>query len=209
MPSKMDVWNSALAKLGQDVRVSSPNELTKHAKALNVAWDRVLDYVLADGLWPFAVTHAALALVAEPAAGWAYRYDAPNDCITALAVSDVGGIRQYRDIVLSKGVVNGPMFESQYGEQGRTIITDVEGAHLLYVKRVEDTGRFPPLFVEALACRLALDIAPVVAGEIGIRLAGALEEKYAVTRDRAVVHDFNESGERTDFASPTLASRGG
>ena len=204
--SKVVVCNAALARLGQDVRITAMSDQSKHAKVLNAAWDRVLDYVLTDGVWPFAVREAALALKPDAANGWAFGYDLPDDCLTALAVSDAGSIRAYRHAVLS-GAVNGPEFEVRYGDDGSVVLTDTGAAWLLYVARVDDTARYPPLFVEALSCRLALDIAPVVAAELGIRMGEQLEARYIAARMRAQAHAFNESSERMHTESLTLASR--
>lgn len=206
--SKMDIWNAALARLGQDVRVAIPTERTKYATALNASWDRVLDFVLSDGVWPFAITSAVLGMKSPVYPGWMYRYAYPADCLNALAVSDEYGARQYRDAYVIGGVVNGPEFEVQYGSDGACIVTDQIGASLIYVSRVTETDRFPPMFVEAVACRLALDIAPVIAAELGIRLGPSLEQKYMQTKMRAQAQQYNESNERMSFVSMTLESRG-
>ena len=209
MASKIDIWNAAIAKLGQDVRVTSPSENTKHARTLNVAWQRVLDFVLADAVWTFALRHKALALSTEETLGWGYRYDYPSDCLKAVVVCDAGGVRQYRDAIV-RGEAITPEFEVQGGAQGQTIVADIEAAYLIYVERVNDTGRFTPKFIEALACRLAADIAPVVAGEIGIRLSPELERRYVAMKETGTADAFNEGSEPILIpASPTLAARGG
>lgn len=207
MASKIDIWNAALSKLGQDVRVTSPSENTKHARTLNVAWQRVLDFVLADSVWTFAVVHKALALSTEPKLGWGYRYDYPSDCLKVLVVCDAGGVRQYRDAI-TRGEATTPEFEVQGGTQGQTIVADLENAYVIYVQRIEDTGRFTPKFIETLACRLAADIAPVVAGEIGIRLIPALKDEYRRLVQSGAADAFNEGSEpMMSFSSPTLSAR--
>lgn len=208
--SKVELCNAALSKLGQDVRITSLSENTKAARALNVAFDRVLDFVLADGIWPFALKYGALAVKAQATLGWTYRYDYPDEALTVLAVSDERGIRSYRDLLSIGQAVDGPDFEVQHGDDGTAILADIADAYVVYVARIDEPTRWPPLFVETLACRLALDVAPVIAAELGLKLGPNLLQQYEYAKAKAQTHDFNESSEVLYRSfSPTMASRGG
>lgn len=215
--SKVDICNAALAKLGQDIAIVAMTEATKHARALNRAFDRVRDYVLADAAWPFATMHVALALDAQDALGWEYRYAYPADCLDAKAVCTEEGARIVRIATRSGWCWDEPSvglsfdgrhpFEVLHGTQSTGIATDLDDAYLIYVARVEDVSRFPPHFVEALACRLALDVAPVIAVEVGLKMGDRLEQKYLAARDRAFVHALNESHDTDTVDTPSLAAR--
>lgn len=206
--SLVDIFNGALGRLGQDVRVAAATDATKHARACNAVYPRVLDYVLADAVWPFATKCIALALQGDGVNGWLYRYAYPSDCLNAVAVTDGNGERQYRDGLVPTSI--GAEYTIAYVDGDLpSILTDQDAAWLVYSARVDSLSVFPPLFADALICRLAIEIAPVIAGDIGIRLLQGLEQKYMAARDKASAHGLNQSAEvLTGMVSPTMAARG-
>jgi hypothetical protein len=207
--SKIDICNAALIKLGQDIRIVTFGEQTKAGRLFAVIWDRILEYVLADAAWPFATKSVALALLDEPALGWQYAYDYPSDCLNAITVCTEDGVRSAARCAFAGNVYpNANEFEVLQGEQSAIIATDLESAYLIYSSRVDDTGKFPPLFVDALSSRLAIEAAPALASEIGLRLAPQLEQKYLAAKFKANAHDMNEGNDQREMYSPTLASRG-
>jgi len=210
--SAVDICNGALGRLGQDVRISALSDATKHARACNAVFQRVVDYVFSDAVWPFTIKQVALSLLGDGDNGWVYRYAYPSDCMTAIALTDGTGARRYRDTSASSlgETPIGAEYEVVYGDNNAAaILTDLEGAWLVYSARVNEIGRYPPLFVDALICRLAVELAPVIAGDVGIRMLQMLEQKYAVARDHALAHNMNESAEvMLGMVTPTMAARG-
>jgi len=210
--SSVDICNGALGRLGQDVRISALSDATKHARACNSVYQRVVDYVFADAVWPFTIKQVALSLLGDGSNGWTYRYAYPADCMTAIALTDGAGVRRYRDTSASSlgETPTGAEYEVVYGDNNAAaILTDLESAWLVYSARVNEIGRYPPLFVDALICRLAVELAPVIAGDVGIRMLQMLEQKYAVARDHALAHNMNESAEvMLGMVTPTMAARG-
>src|SRR5690606_16046901 len=91
------------------------------------------------------------ALMPVSTVNWLYTYQYPTDCLRAMYLTYPGNRRPDEKVQ--------PQFKVAYGDGGQVILADVEAAQLAYVVRVEDTGRFPPLFVEALAWKLAAVIA--------------------------------------------------
>lgn len=216
MPSsKVDICNTALGKLGQDIALSAMTENTKHARAFNRVFDRVRDFVLADFVWPFATKAVALAVDAQDAIGWGYRYAYPSDCLNALAVCDEGGVRVAIASAQSgcwderptRALDGRHEFTVLHGTQSTAIATDLADAYLIYTCRVEDVGRFAPHFVEALACRLAIDVAPVIAAEVGLKIGDRLEQKYLAAKSAAAIHALNESHETSAPDTPSMAAR--
>ena len=198
MTSKVDICNLALAKLSQDITIASMSERSKEARTFSRLWDPMRDLVLADREWPFAVKAVRLALDPEdPLPGWTYRYSRPNDCITALAVTDDRGMRNGR--VLSQWC--DPLFRGRHsipyqqvhGSQGTGFVCDAPEAFLIYVSRVDDPGRFPAHFVDALACKLAEEAAPAIIGDRGFASKEGLKRLYLLALTVAAAHDFNES----------------
>lgn len=214
--SQTDICNATLIKLGQDIAIASIAEQSKPARIFARIWDRVVALVLSEHAWPFALKSAALAVdPQDPYPGWGYRYTYPDDAVTMLALSSEAGIRGgvaafsgcCRD---SWGAVafSGRLgFDVMHGDQSATIAADAEGAYGLYIARVDDTARWPVLFAEAVACRLAFEAAPAIQGELGIRAQGALEQRYELARAKAVAHAFNESLDPVLPLTPSLAAR--
>lgn len=216
MATQTDIYNLALYKIAQSISVASINDEAKSADVLNRLWDHARDLVLSDRTWPWAIRAAALAQSTEDAQpGWAYRYEYPNDCITAKAVTDLNGLRQVRtlsnycDPDFIRGIWGSGAFdfETSYGEQATTINTDVKSAYLVYIVRVEDTGRYSAQFAEALACRLAVDAAPPLVGDIGLNSKTRLMQDYAYALTNAGAHSMNEGREDQEPVTPSMAAR--
>lgn len=216
MPSsKVDICNAALGKLGQDIMLSAMTENTKHARAFNRVFDRVRDFVLTDFVWPFATKSVALALDAQESPGWAYRYAYPSDCLNALAVCGEDGVRIALasaasgcwDARPTRAIDGRHEFTVLHGTQSTAIATDLADAYLIYTCRVEEVARFAPHFVEALACRLAIEVAPVIAAEVGLKIGDRLEQKYLAAKSAAAVHALNEAHETTTIETPSMAAR--
>jgi hypothetical protein len=218
MPSsKVEIANAALGKLAQSTTISSFTEESKSARVIARSWDRVRDFVLADHPWQFAMRSAALAQLAEaPPPGWGYRYARPADALNVFAVTTEGGVRSVISAFsradtapVARAVDGRAEYEIAHGEQDTSIVTDLPQAWGVFTVSIEDPVRYPPLFVEALACRLAWEIAGQIAGEVGLQLRGALIGDYVVAKMSAGVTNLNESHDTSaEFFSPTRAARG-
>lgn len=212
--SKVDLCNAALIKIGQDIPIAAMAESTKAARAFARCFDRVLDLVLARHPWPFTITAVALAPSPDAAfPGWTYRYDVPSDCLTALAVCGADGVRATVSSLSRCGAlprIDGRVdFDTVTGSQATNIITDQPEAYLVYSARITDVGRFPSLFCEALVCRLGMEVAPALAGELGVRMAQTLMQNYEMARAEAIAHAFNEARDQLQADTPSIAARGG
>lgn len=136
MASEVDICNLALIKLGADRIVSLDD-----AGSPNAAWCKAVyalqrDAELRKHPWSFAVRRAELAtVVAGPLFGPVNAFELPADYVRLLPHNAA------RDWQI----------------EGRQITTD-DGAPLeiRYVARITDTSLFDALFVEALACRIAV-----------------------------------------------------
>lgn len=217
MASAVDICNLALGKLSQDVPIASFQERSKEARTFARIYDHQRDLVLAERIWPFATKAQALAPQSEtPMLGWGYRYTYPVDCAQALAVCDSSGVRFGLQAVSGVGSINELSgiswpgrcnFDVHFGEQDTSISSDLEGAYLIYTTQVEDTGRFSAMFIEALACKLALEAARPIIGELGLKLKNSLEQDFEYALSKASANAQNESRESVQPITPSLAAR--
>lgn len=134
----VSVCNSALVKVGAD-RISSITQDTKSAKILNAIFNTVRDDVLRAHRWNFAMTRATLAPTGtEPDFEYDYQYDLPSDCLRI--------VETYPDDI-------------DFVVEGRTILSNESELSVVYIRRNEDPASWDSCFAEALAWRLAREVA--------------------------------------------------
>jgi len=152
MASSIEIANRALTKLGA-ARIISFGDDNKQARAVQSMFDIVRDAELRAHIWSFAIKRASLAaLTSTPDWGYTYEYQVPSDLLRILQVNDV---------------YNGPSFEdyrnqsvAEYALEGNKILTDFAAPlRIRYVAQITDTSQWDSTFVEAFACRLAVEMA--------------------------------------------------
>jgi hypothetical protein len=151
MTSEVGICNQALVKVGA-ARITALTDDTKQARALNAIYTVKRDVELSANPWSFAIMRAQIpASSTAPAFGWAYAYPLPTDF---LAMVEVGQDYTFYD------TDTGALFGIETDSNGsRAVVTDqVSPLDIRYVYRVTNSGLFPALFVEALACRLAAEV---------------------------------------------------
>lgn len=137
--SEVGICNSALLKCGAD-RIASLTENSKPARLCKEQYAKMRDEVLVGHPWKFAIKRVELAQVeATPAFGYDYNYALPTDCLRVLPDPE------YDDL--------------EYKIEGQYLLTNDPEFSIKYISQVTEAGYFPPLFAEALACRLAADLA--------------------------------------------------
>ncbi len=217
MASKLDVYNLAIYKLAQSVGIPTLADRSKAADVFNRLYDPMRQLVLTERVWPWSLRAAALAPAAEaPQPPWAYRYQYPNDCLTAMAVLPVD---QIGTAPLSSFADEGYMrniaafshrWEMSYGEDGTTINCSGPNAWLVYAVDVQDESRFSPHFVNCLATRMAAEAGPPIIGEAGLNNKSQLLQEYTLAMSYGGAHASNQSSTSgEDYVTPSLAARGG
>lgn len=146
--SQVDICNKALTKIGA-ARIVAITDDTKQAKTLRAIWDMQRDVELAAHPWSFAMKRAELpALSAAPLYGWGKAFQLPSDHLRIVEVGE--------NWTLYLPSEAGEFFQIE----GSTILCDeASPLRLRYIRRVTNAGEFPALFAEALACRLAAELA--------------------------------------------------
>ena len=128
-------------------------------------FDAVLDGVLRDHPWNFAITRASIAVdETAPDFGWTYRYALPTDCVRLLQIR-------------SGGYLNGAPVEHEI--EGEYILTNAPTPlKIRYIKTMSDPSKWDALFVEAMAAALALKMSHWLTGKTSyVQMAKALYDE--------------------------------
>ena len=141
--SEVEICNFALAKLGSESFLTSlDDENSKAATLCNLFYRPVRDSLLRSHLWRFARKQYQLApLAEEPLFNGGYYFQMPNDCLRVVIPDD--------DYFETYG---------RWSVEGTKILADTTVLQIVGISRVEDTSNFDPIFVEALATRIAHEL---------------------------------------------------
>jgi len=126
--------------------ITSLDDGSKIANTFKAIWDTVVDIVLRDHPWNFAIARSNMTLLAEtPTWGFTYVFQLPTDCLRILGIGD------------SDNVDINPLLV--YKIEGQKLYTDESAVYLKYVQRITSIGTFDARFASALASRLAMETA--------------------------------------------------
>ena len=151
--SDVAIANLALTKLGAD-RIIALTDNTKEAREVNAIYELERDNEIRAHFWKFATARTALpALTTPPAFGYNNAFQLPSDYLRVVAVGDFapGAVDRW---FYYTGTDN-----SEYQIEGQTIVTDFAAPlNLRYMRRITDPTQFDANFVEAFACKLAIEL---------------------------------------------------
>ena len=155
MPSEVEICNAALIKMGDENTISAIGEDGREGETCELMYPQVRDLLLAGHPWNFAIGRSTLSKNATaPDFEFDNQFLLPGDYLRALYMYDS---------------------DEPWKVEGDQLLTDAATVQLVYIKKVTDTGLFPPLFVEALSTRLAAEMAEVITGS-SARSAKLFEE---------------------------------
>lgn len=143
MASKVSIANRALTKLGAE-RVLLLEDENQQARVMKSMFDEVRDAEIRRHRWKFAIKRAELMALADgPLFGYRNQFPLPSDYI---------GLVQVGEHYVRLGV------QAPWSVEGGNILTNLEAPlRIRYQWRVDNPGLFDPLFVEVLACKLAME----------------------------------------------------
>lgn len=148
--SNVDIANLALTKLGAN-RITTLTDDLEQARVMNAIFEMVRDAEIGDHNWSFATKKALLPKLSEtPLFGYDFLYEKPPDCLCIIRVGEAqpgGKIWDYLDLPAADYRITGDRIETNMDSP----------LALLYNSRVTDASLFDPLFVQALASRLAME----------------------------------------------------
>lgn len=198
MSSDIEICNIALSRVAVTKAIVSFTERSKEAEQCGVFYATLRDLVLQEFPWPFAESSVALADLGSPAPGWAYRYRYPADCLKVLEIVQPG----WRRSLTSDMQVP---YKIGYDAGGRVIHTDQPEAVCRFTFRVQDSTFFDPQFADALAWRLAMDLAlPLSAKQ---ELQQFASQQYRMSLTLAEGSAFEESQDDPEPESEFITVR--
>jgi hypothetical protein len=158
------IANIALGHLGEDNRISGPDEESKAARAVKRAWEATRQFILAEANWSFALRTIDLTeRVADP--DWPIAlerkaFPLPADLVTFVEIVEPRRLEDGKDC-----------FSIEGGPNGQEILcVDAGPITVRYVRDgqdIADPTRWPPAYIEAFAFRLAWQISDELGADKG------------------------------------------
>ncbi len=184
--SEVSICNDALILIG-GTRISSLAEDTKQGQLCNEQYSKVRDQLLNSHPWNFALYRKELSAEPELPTGWydwTYAYTIPADVLRILDLDDT---------------------EASWAKENTYIFTNYSPVSIRYIKKITETGRFPPHFDKALAHALALNI--IYALTQSSTLVAGFKDIADLAIREARSFDSQEGGVRSINTSDYLRSR--
>lgn len=218
----VDICNRALLRIGEKQTISALDDASVGAQVCSAIYEQCRDELLASFPWPFASKHGLLAaLLTTKRSGWTFAYSAPPDMVEARYIyagyrrgAPIGGAGVFGPCYFGAaplplgGVGKDIAFtvESNDTGDGRIILTDQPSAELIYTALISSEAAYPPLFVNALAWKLASELALAI--PIKAQLADWAEKRFDVAMAKAGAQAFRESTEDIQPDSEFISVRG-
>lgn len=208
MVALVDIANAAMTKLG--ARRVTAGFLTaptnENERLLAECFARLRDAELMLNTWRFALKYDSWAVSAvAPAWRWGYAYPLPGDFIRLVSLEENSTPYVWAgepDWTIaahpSTSAADAPMISA--------LLTDYTAPlKVSYIQQVTDPDRMHPLFREALAARIAMELAQPITQDANKRAAAANE--YAVGISRAAMVDAIMAPPDETTAEPWLTAR--
>lgn len=166
--SKVAIANLALQKLGAK-RISSLSQDHPNARSMNAAYDACRQKELRRYEWNFSIRRTSIAVdPTQTAWGSHNRFGLPGDYLYLIRDDETG---QSVDWTIEAGSAS----------EGRFIITDdATPLPIKYVADIDDPTFYDSLFVEVLACSLALHCCEEITGSTAKKDGIAKDYLFAV-----------------------------
>jgi hypothetical protein len=230
--TQLDIWNRSLAYLDLAQTVKSLTEGTPQAGACSQFWDAARKFVLERCYWSNATKAVALSLLLDQSQltstaaiifpGWRYIYARPTDCLKAQCVTTQFGIRanpwmsywwQISNVAYGAplwGPFRPPWTEildqiNQPAGNSIDILTDQDGAWLIYTTDIPNVAIMPESLADAIAWQLAVFISgPVSANQRAKTNAIKMAPEALST---ALAQNLNEQQPDAYPESPSIQAR--
>jgi hypothetical protein len=160
MTERVDICNMALSWLGE-APITSIDDETTRAQQCKISYAPTRDAVLEAHDWTFAVERFIPAQnVVPPVYGPGVAYDIPPQIIRVLSCDNPSDSNSYP---FTSKILGREQIDWQL--EGDKIICNKDVIWCRGIRRIEEEGRFSPLFVQAFAAKLAFLLAQVITSD--------------------------------------------
>lgn len=160
--SAVEICNMALSKLAINQYIESLLDPSTEAKVCSLHYNHYRKIVLTHVTWGFAERRIALGESGTAPDEWEFQYGWPSGALRIIQIPDGLQVRRADQRI---------PFRTRNVAGTRYIVTDYENAEADYTDDVEDTTLFSPQFDEALAARMAYQMAMPLSAEPELRSA--------------------------------------
>lgn len=162
MAALVDIYNMAMGRIGETSTIADPNENSVPARSCNRYYHLARKACLTACHWPFARRVVAPVPLDLAVGIWPYAWAKPGDCEVMR--------RMYLDDTLTMECDWSELSYIGTDDASRPVfVTDNVPVWLEYTADEQDTSRFSAPFVDALAWRLAADVAMSIANARALR----------------------------------------
>ena len=177
--TRVDICNQALKNLGQTRTITSLTENTAAAKLCNRYYNVAVHSLLENFPWSFAVKTAKLTAKTTNdrlTVDWKHAYNLPANFLSVVTLGpDLGGATVDEEVT--------------FAIENDTLYTNLADATLRYTQKSPDPRKYSQHFTNALAYKLAAEIAPgLFQGEQGIALTQSMMQLAEFSVDQARQH---------------------
>jgi hypothetical protein len=177
MASETDICNLALTRIGNNP-ITSIDQADKPGTLCKLHYPICRDTVLMAHPWNFAIKRTVLPKeLVPPTHEFSAQHTIPADCLRIMRTGfEAAGM---------------PII---YRIEGNKLLCNDDQVYVEYITSDVPTGRFSPLFVDALACKLAAEIAISITGSDS--KAQSMMQMYVAKIQEARVTDAMEGTPR-------------
>lgn len=148
MVSEVSICNQALGWLGENL-ITSLDDPSRNANLCRDNYPFLRDAVLEECMWTFAMDRASSTVADKDDWGLYYEHPKPLEWLQVFRVYTDVSSQDPSKWIQSVG----------WSIEGEYILSPDPTIYMWGTKRITDTGKFSQLFVQALAARMAADLA--------------------------------------------------
>lgn len=185
---RLSIINRALMKCGLPY-AAALSDCDWHADDV---FDSCVEEVLRSYTWNFAMVLTPLGQSAQPPCGFTKGYVLPDDCVRVVDARCCQDLRAPR--------------LRHVQVRGRKLYCQQSPCYLRYISKDVGIEEWPPDFADAVACRIAMEIAPLSAQTMA--LTPQLTQMYNLALGHAQAADAHEVCERVPHDVNIMAARG-
>lgn len=165
MAGKTEIMNRAFVKIGAST-ISSPTEATEPARKANMIFNGLAQAELRRQAWSFAKARASLGQLLVNVGGDDFKasYTLPSDCLRLVWLNGAWVFSSIREAGFAGG-------QGTFSIEAGVLLTNDSGsADIVYIRDVSDaTELWDSLFIDAFACRLAVELAHPITKNLQLR----------------------------------------